>query len=69
MSRVLELGKHDYYEHTLVETCCDYCGKKTMTPQFFKVENEWKLWFFDSLECQQKFGRRGEIIGGLCTVQ
>lgn len=59
----------DHYEHKLIETCCDFCGKKTETPQFFKIENTWKLWFFDSPKCQNAFGVRGEVIGGLMTVQ
>lgn len=57
----------NHYEHSLLETCCDLCGKKTESPQFFKVENTWLLFFFCSLEHQRAFGVRGD--DGLTTIQ
>ena len=59
--------RKDFYEHTLVETCCDYCGKKTETPLFFKFEETWHLWFFCKKEHQHAFGHRGHE--GYITLQ
>lgn len=56
-----------YYEHPLIETCCDLCGKKTDTPVYFKFEGTWHLWFFCTKEHQYAFGKRGP--DGYSTLQ
>ena len=50
---------------TLKKPCCDFCGKKTEKPVYFRFEGSWHLWFFCTKEHQYAFGKRGPMATSL----
>jgi len=50
---------------TLEKPCCDFCGKKTEKPVYFRFEDSWHLWFFCTKEHQYAFGNAAPMATSL----